>query len=214
MQYADLHLNTQQLSLYMGFNPSGDGVTPVANPLPSSTGTVNQRDAELVHFWLKVGLGCVSSCDPPLPNFLGWMDVMGPQTLGGATNDSFVCLPRCSVHPRVPLAAYWESSFWFPARATGAGERRSSRTTLGGRLGIVALISPPPPSSLTSVHAQVRAFETYCGSLSRYGMKHMRSLANICNAGVRVETMAKVAAEACPTVPSNIWSLLHRGFSA
>ncbi|RWW50709.1 hypothetical protein BHE74_00043006 [Ensete ventricosum] len=179
MQYADLHLNTQQLSLYMGFNPSGDGVTPVANPLPSSTGTVNQRDAELVHFWLKVGLGCVSSCDPPLPNFLGWMDVMGPQTLGGATNDSFVCLPRCSVHPR-----------------------------------IVALISPPPPSSLTSVHAQVRAFETYCGSLSRYGMKHMRSLANICNAGVRVETMAKVAAEACPTVPSNIWSLLHRGFSA
>lgn len=58
MQYADLRLNTHQLSLYVGFNPSGDGgVTPVANPLTSSTQTVvNQRDAELVHFWLKVGV--------------------------------------------------------------------------------------------------------------------------------------------------------------
>lgn len=61
---------------------------------------------------------------------------------------------------------------------------------------------------------QVRALETYCGSLSRYGMKHLRSLANICNAGVRVEAMTKVAAEACPNIPSNSWSLLPKGFSA
>lgn len=45
-------------------------------------------------------------------------------------------------------------------------------------------------------------------------MKHLRSLANICNAGVRVEAMTKVAAEACPNVPSNTWSLLPKGFSA
>ncbi|RRT79952.1 hypothetical protein B296_00010570 [Ensete ventricosum] len=81
-------------------------------------------------------------------------------------------------------------------------------------LGSVGAAGQPLVGDWACLKSMVRAFETYCGSLSRYGMKHMRSLANICNAGVRVETMAKVAAEACPTVPSNIWSLLHRGFSA
>nr|CAD1825560.1 unnamed protein product [Ananas comosus var. bracteatus] len=38
---------------------------------------------------------------------------------------------------------------------------------------------------------KVRTVETYCGSLAQYGMKHMRSLANICNAGVRKESMAE-----------------------
>ncbi|KAJ6822995.1 vacuolar-processing enzyme-like [Iris pallida] len=62
--------------------------------------------------------------------------------------------------------------------------------------------------------SMVRSFEAQCGSLSQYGMKHMRSLANICNAGIRKETMAEVAAQACLRFPSNPWSSLHRGFSA
>lgn len=62
--------------------------------------------------------------------------------------------------------------------------------------------------------SMVRTFETHCGSLAQYGMKHMRSFANICNAGVRTETMAKVASQACTVVPSNPWSSLHKGFSA
>ncbi|KAF3324581.1 vacuolar-processing enzyme [Carex littledalei] len=62
--------------------------------------------------------------------------------------------------------------------------------------------------------SMVRTFETHCGSLAQYGMKHMRSFANICNAGVSAETMAKVASQACTAVPSNPWSSLHRGFSA
>ncbi|KAL0407725.1 UNVERIFIED_CONTAM: Vacuolar-processing enzyme [Sesamum radiatum] len=60
----------------------------------------------------------------------------------------------------------------------------------------------------------VRTFETHCGSLSQYGMKHMRSIANICNAGVNKEQMAEVSAQACTNVPSNSWSSLHRGYSA
>ncbi|CAN6354092.1 unnamed protein product [Urochloa humidicola] len=43
----------------------------------------------------------------------------------------------------------------------------------------------------------VRAYEAECGALAQYGMKHMRSFANICNAGVGEEAMAKVAAQAC-----------------
>nr|GME14704.1 vacuolar-processing enzyme [Ipomoea batatas] len=60
----------------------------------------------------------------------------------------------------------------------------------------------------------VRAFETHCGSLSQYGMKHMRSIANICNAGISEERMAEASAQACPTFPSYSWSSLRGGFSA
>ncbi|XP_042447416.1 vacuolar-processing enzyme gamma-isozyme-like [Zingiber officinale] len=62
--------------------------------------------------------------------------------------------------------------------------------------------------------SMVRSFERYCGSLSQYGMKHMRKFANMCNAGVKAETMVKVSAEVCHTFPSNAWSSLRRGFSA
>ncbi|QHO30411.1 Vacuolar-processing enzyme [Arachis hypogaea] len=60
----------------------------------------------------------------------------------------------------------------------------------------------------------VTTFETHCGSLSQYGMKHMRSFANFCNAGIRREQLADASAHACTSVPSNPWSSLHRGFSA
>jgi legumain len=60
----------------------------------------------------------------------------------------------------------------------------------------------------------VRAFESQCGSLAQYGMKHMRSFANICNAGIRPEAFSKVAVQACSSIPSNPWSSIHNGFSA
>ncbi|KAL2544965.1 Vacuolar-proCES [Forsythia ovata] len=60
----------------------------------------------------------------------------------------------------------------------------------------------------------VRTFETHCGSLSQYGMKHMRSIANICNAGIKQEQMAEASAQACVSFPSSSWSSLHMGFSA
>ena len=60
----------------------------------------------------------------------------------------------------------------------------------------------------------VRAFESQCGPLAKYGMKHMRSFANICNAGILPEVMAKVAAQACMSIPTNPWSATHKDFSA
>ncbi|XP_064992533.1 vacuolar-processing enzyme-like [Musa acuminata AAA Group] len=62
--------------------------------------------------------------------------------------------------------------------------------------------------------SMVRTFEAHCGSLSQYGMKHMRSLANICNAGISKEMMAEVSAEASISIPAGQWSSLQKGFSA
>jgi legumain len=44
---------------------------------------------------------------------------------------------------------------------------------------------------------QVRVFETHCGSLTQYGMKHMRAFANICNNGVSVAEMKEASIGAC-----------------
>ncbi|CAL9153032.1 unnamed protein product [Musa hybrid cultivar] len=184
MQYADLRLNTQKLSLYVGFDPSGDGVTPVANPLPSSTQTVvvNQRDAELIHFWLKLHKASEGS----------------PQKLDAQKQLLQVLEHRSHVDKSVRLIG----NLLF-------GSENGPRV-----LESVGAAGQPLVDDWSCLKSMVRAFETYCGSLSRYGMKHLRSLANICNAGVRVEAMTKVAAEACPNVPSNTWSLLPKGFSA
>ena len=55
MQYGDLHLSNDNLFLYMGTNPANENFTFVDDNflLPTSK-VVNQRDADLVHFWDKV----------------------------------------------------------------------------------------------------------------------------------------------------------------
>ncbi|EPS73966.1 asparaginyl endopeptidase [Genlisea aurea] len=45
--------------------------------------------------------------------------------------------------------------------------------------------------------SMVQVFEERCGSLTQYGMKHMRAFANICNNGVTTEDMAEASAVAC-----------------
>ena len=59
---------------------------------------------------------------------------------------------------------------------------------------------------------QVRTYEEHCGSLSRYGMRYMRAIANMCNAGVKVEQMAIASARACvmnPLVHAPAPSIIH-----
>lgn len=56
MQYGDKELTQDMLYLYMGTNPNNENYTYVDdNSLhPTSSNAVNQRDADLIHFWNKV----------------------------------------------------------------------------------------------------------------------------------------------------------------
>lgn len=55
MQYGDLKLSVENLFLYMGTNPANDNHSFVGNnALQLSSKAVNQRDADLLHFWNKV----------------------------------------------------------------------------------------------------------------------------------------------------------------
>lgn len=55
MQYGDIELSKDSLFLYLGSNPANENFTFVGrNSLVPPSKAVNQRDADLVHFWDKV----------------------------------------------------------------------------------------------------------------------------------------------------------------
>ncbi|KAL0446143.1 UNVERIFIED_CONTAM: Vacuolar-processing enzyme [Sesamum latifolium] len=62
--------------------------------------------------------------------------------------------------------------------------------------------------------SMVRLFEAHCGSLTQYGMKHMRAFANICNSGVSPADMEDACMAACRGHDFVGWSPLLRGYSA
>lgn len=64
------------------------------------------------------------------------------------------------------------------------------------------------------LYLQVRVFETHCGSLTQYGMKHMRAFANICNSGVSQALMEETSEAACSGNELKQWHLAIRGYSA
>ncbi|KAI6702246.1 hypothetical protein NL676_011382 [Syzygium grande] len=61
--------------------------------------------------------------------------------------------------------------------------------------------------------SMVRVFETHCGSLTQYGMKHMRAFANICNGRVTRESMEEACASACGG-HGGLWHPSNLGYSA
>ncbi|VAI32873.1 unnamed protein product [Triticum turgidum subsp. durum] len=72
-------------------------------------------------------------------------------------------------------------------------------------LGAVRPAGQPVVDDWDCLKSVVRTFQQRCGPLTQYGMKHMRSLANLCNAGVREEAMDKAASQACAANPSSLF---------
>lgn len=60
MQYGDIDLSKNNLFTYLGTNPANDNYTFVdENSFRPASKAVNQRDADLLHFWDKV---CIQQC--------------------------------------------------------------------------------------------------------------------------------------------------------
>ncbi|XP_073155440.1 vacuolar-processing enzyme alpha-isozyme-like [Henckelia pumila] len=185
MQYGYLKLNLEKLSMYLGSNPVHDtNYTFVdENSLSpfSSSRSINQRDADVLHFW-----------------------------------DKFRKAPEGSarkLEAQKQLADVMEHRSHVDSSMKVIGELLFG-TTKGPELNTVRLDGRPLVDDWDCLKSLVRTYETHCGSLVKYGLKHMRSLANFCNAGGNSEQMAKAAAQACTSFPSNPWSSLHKGFSA
>ncbi|KAL7164539.1 hypothetical protein ACSBR2_040442 [Camellia fascicularis] len=183
MQFGDLQLSKGDLFLYMGTNPANDNYSFVNDNflLPPSK-AVNQRDADLLHFWDKFRKAPEGS----------------PRKL--EAQKQFVEAMSHRMHIDNSMKMVGKLLF---------GIEKGPEV-----LNTVRPSGQPLVDDWDCLKTLVRTFETNCGSLSQYGMKHMRSVANICNAGIQKEQMAEASAQACVTIPSGHWSSLHKGFSA
>ncbi|KAL5697447.1 legumain [Ranunculus cassubicifolius] len=183
MQYGDIDLSKEHLNLYMGSNPANDNLTFInSNSLPTSSKTVNQRDADLLHFWHKFKKAPEGS------------------TRKLEAQKQFVEMMTHRLHIDASMKLVGKLLF---------GYEKASE--------ILDKIRPrgePLVDDWACLKTMVRTFETHCGALSQYGMKHMRAIANICNAGIEEKQMSEAAAGACSRVPLSAWSSISNGFSA
>ncbi|KAE9614175.1 hypothetical protein Lal_00016625 [Lupinus albus] len=62
--------------------------------------------------------------------------------------------------------------------------------------------------------SMVRLFETHCGSLTQYGMKHMRAFANICNNGISKASIEEACIAACDGYDAGQLHPSNKGYSA
>ncbi|EXB66895.1 Vacuolar-processing enzyme [Morus notabilis] len=183
MQYGDVQLSKNNLFLYLGTNPANDNFTFVdENSLRPRTKAVNQRDADLVHFWVKFRKAPEGS----------------PRKIKAQKEFVEAMSHRMHIDDSVKLI----------------GKLLVGIEKAPELLNAVRPAGLPLVDDWDCLKTLVRTFETHCGSLSQYGMKHMRSFANICNAGIRNEKMAEASAQACVNVPRSRWSSLQKGFSA
>ncbi|CAA0824251.1 Vacuolar-processing enzyme gamma-isozyme [Striga hermonthica] len=179
MQYGDLNLSAENLFVYMGTDPANDNYTYVDdNSLHPSSEAINQRDADLLHFWHKFRKAPEGS---------------------DRKSEAQKQLAEAMAH-----RAHIDDSF-----------KLIGKLLFGIDKGPQMMISARPAGhplvdDWNCLKSMVRTFETQCGSLSQYGMKHMRLVANICNAGITKEQMAEASAQACANFPSNPWSSLSR----
>ncbi|WJX09607.1 legumain [Trifolium repens] len=185
MEYGDVGLSNNHLFLYLGTNPANDNISFVDESvlkLRSPSTAVNQRDADLIHFWDKFRKAPEGS---PRKN------EAQKQVLEAMSH-------RMHVDNSVELIG--KLLFGIEKSPT--------------LLNVVRPSGSPLVDNWDCLKTMVRTFETHCGSLSQYGMKHMRSFANICNAGIPNEQMVEASAQACASIPANPWSSLQGGFSA
>ncbi|KAL9330704.1 hypothetical protein ACSQ67_000314 [Phaseolus vulgaris] len=183
MQYGDVGLSKDILYHYLGTDPANENLTFVdENSLWSSSKAVNQRDADLVHFWDKFRKAPEGS----------------PKKNEARKQVLEVMSHRMHIDDSVELVG----KLLF-------GIEKAPELLNAVRPAGSALVD-----DWDCLKTMVRTFETHCGSLSQYGMKHMRSFANMCNVGIKEEQMREASAQACVTIPANPWSSLQRGFSA
>ncbi|XP_023755331.1 vacuolar-processing enzyme [Lactuca sativa] len=95
----------------------------------------------------------------------------------------------------------------------------SSVETIKGKLGDQDYGSVRPEGSVLvddweCLKSMIRTFETHCGSLTQYGLKHSRTFANMCNNGVTKEAMDEASKATCSSFNMGQWNPATVGYSA
>jgi legumain len=186
MQYGDIPISEDPLSLYIGFDPANADAI-FENRLPQylrekDAAAINQRDADLLYLWQKYKRSKPDSTE--------------------------------KLEAQQELIESMSHRLYLDKSINFIGKLLFGSDTGTAVLNAVRPSGQPLVDDWDCLKTMVRTFESHCGSLSQYGMKHMRALANICNNGVSVDTMAEVSAEACTQISSGKWRSLQVGYSA
>uniref|UniRef100_A0A7N2KR98 Legumain prodomain domain-containing protein n=1 Tax=Quercus lobata TaxID=97700 RepID=A0A7N2KR98_QUELO len=181
MQYGDIGLSQAHFSPYIGANGTYTFVDPSEDYLWSTSKAIDQRDVDLIHFWVKYEKSPEGSL----------RKVEARRQIVEALSH------RMHVDGSVKLIG--DVLF---------GIMKSDEI-----LNTVRPTGQPLIDDWDCLKGMVRTFETHCGSLSQHGMKHMRSFANICNAGIKKDQMDVASAQVCVSIPSERYSSLENGFS-
>jgi legumain len=187
MEYGDVGLSNDHLYVYLGTNPANDNISFVDETenslkLRTPSTAVNQRDADLIHFWEKFR--------------------KAPEGSLRKSEAEKQVLEAMSHRKHIDNSVKLIGKLLF-------GIEKGTEL-----FNTVRPAGSPLVDNWDCLKTMVKTFETHCGSLSQYGMKHMRSFANICNAGIPNEQMAEASAQTCASIPANPWSSLQGGFSA
>lgn len=185
MQYGDLNLSTDELYIYLGTNPANDNFTFVdvdSNFLQQHSKPVNQRDADLLHFWHKFS--------------------KAPEGSTRKLEAQRQIVEAMSHRMHVDSSIRMVGQLMFGVEQ---GHEVLNNVRPAGQ---------PLVDDWECLKSLVKTFERFCGSVSEYGMKHMRSFANMCNAGITKDQMAETAGQACADFPTYKWRSVHKGFSA
>ncbi|RYR06050.1 hypothetical protein Ahy_B06g085854 isoform A [Arachis hypogaea] len=173
MQYGDVGISENLLFQYLGTNPANDNYTFVdENSLRTPSKAVNQRDADLIHFWEKFR--------------------KAPEGSSSKITAQKQVVEVMSHRMHIDNSVKLIGNLLF---GTEKGPELLSAVRPAGK---------PLVDDWDCLKNMVRTFETHCGSLSQYGMKHMRTFANICNAGIHKDQMDEATAQACARFKYNL----------
>jgi legumain len=191
MQYGDIKINVEELETYLGFDPSNENVTkPVLPEFLTSNSEIFTHAPQREADLLHLRHKFANA-------------EKGSLREAKAAEE----LARTILHRR-----HLDDSVKAIGEVLFAGSENS----------IEKLYEVRPAGSVlvddwACLKTMVRTFEASCGSLTQYGMKHMRAFANICNAGVDYAMMEVASSQVCKYSPSaslGLWSPITSGFSA
>ncbi|PQQ21142.1 vacuolar-processing enzyme [Prunus yedoensis var. nudiflora] len=175
MQYGDMSHRKEFLLTYMGTDPANDSYTSMEDiSSPSISRVVSQRDADLLHLHHKFHRAPAGS-HTKLEAQKQLLDEIAHRKL---------------VDYRINKLG--ELLF---------GHQKSSEVLLNVRPQGKPLVDDWDCFKILVSPSPVRTYENNCGLLSNYGMKYVRAIANIGNAGVTIENMAAASDQTCSKKP-------------
>ncbi|KAF6174717.1 hypothetical protein GIB67_008772 [Kingdonia uniflora] len=198
MEYGNKSIKAETLYLYQGSNPVNKKSRQNNLHPRKHMEVVNQRDADLFFLWRWVSTSTYThKCF--YSNFLYKEAKDGSEK----KREIFEKITETMVH-----RFHHDGSINLIGQILFGLEKGPSIISFVRAAGL------PLVDDWGCLKAMVQTFESQCGSLTQYGMKHMRGFANICNNGISKEEMKMASLAACSERNSGMWSPSKRGYSA